>query len=53
MTSRKFFALVVTLMLCVVTLIGCGSDQKSTVTGPESGSLLSESISAQDDRVYL
>lgn len=35
MTSRKFFALVVTLMLCVVTLIGCGRDQKSTVTGPE------------------
>jgi hypothetical protein len=37
MTSRKFFVWVVAQMLCVVTLIGCGSDQKSTVTGPESG----------------
>ncbi len=38
MTSRRmFFSLLLTLVVASVALVGCGRDQNSTVTAPESG----------------
>ncbi len=45
MTSRRlFFSLLLTLAIASVALVGCGRDQKSTVTAPESGRIADSSV---------